>query len=69
MWSLTHTTKPDDAKTLAVARASVDALFARRDLGFLRLPERQDLWTQSENRGRELRKHAQSMVRCQQRQH
>lgn len=56
MWQLTHSTKTDDSKNLELARKSVAALKARKDLGFLRLTERSDLWTTSENRAREIRK-------------
>jgi glucose-6-phosphate isomerase len=58
MWQLSHSTTPDNAKHLDLAKKSVAALKARTDLGFFKLPERSDLWTTSENRGRELRKSA-----------
>lgn len=56
MWQLTHSTKTDDSKHLELAKKSVAALKARKDLGFLKLPERSDLWSTSENRAREIRK-------------
>ncbi len=60
MWQLSHSTTPDSdkhvAKNLELARKSVAALKARKDLGFFKLPERSDLWTTSENRAREIRK-------------
>lgn len=60
MWQLSHSTIPDSSsnsgKQLELARKSVAALKARKDLGFFKLPERSDLWTSSDNRAREIRK-------------
>jgi glucose-6-phosphate isomerase len=62
MWKLSHSTIADDAKELALANKAFSALKARKDLGFLKLPEREELWTTSDNRGRELRKQAHRLV-------
>lgn len=58
MWQLSHTTQPESNEVLERARRSLKALKDRTDLGFFRLPERETLWTTSENRARELRKQA-----------
>jgi glucose-6-phosphate isomerase len=70
MWQLSHTTISDSgldlnseaAKALANARAGLNALKARTDIGFLRLPEARELWNSAEHRGRELRKNNHCMV-------
>lgn len=61
MWKLTTTTSKTSAKDLDKARASLKALKARTDLGFLQLPQREELWTSSEARGREIRKQAREL--------
>jgi glucose-6-phosphate isomerase len=62
MWRLSHETTATDEATLSRAHESLAALKARKDIGFLRLPEVQELWTASEARGRELRKSYHSMA-------
>lgn len=62
MWTLSHSTKSDDQKFLETARKSVTALKARKDLGFFQLPEREQLWSSSDARGREVRKQANRLV-------
>lgn len=62
MWQLTHQTKNTDPAFLEKARAGIKALKARRDLGFLQLTERGELWTSSENRAREMRKNSLKLV-------
>lgn len=62
MWTLSHATTPEDSKLLAQAKECVLALKARADLGFLKLPDRQELWTASEARGRDLRRQANRLV-------
>lgn len=62
MWQLTHSTTVDDTKQLELARKSVKALKARQDLGFMKLPERSDLWSTSESRGRDLRRTSHRLV-------
>lgn len=62
MWTLAQTSKSDDPKALETARSAVGALKARTDLGFLRLSERNELWTTSEARGRDLRRQAKRLV-------
>ena len=70
MWQLTSTTikttgETADSKATAVmadARRAVAALKTRKDLGFWQLPERTELWTTSEARGREIRKTAHDLV-------
>lgn len=56
MWTLSHSTQTDDAKALKRASDGFKSLMARSDLGFFRLSERNELWTTSEARARELRK-------------
>lgn len=58
MWELSHVTKLESAPALDVAQRSLIALKGRTDLGFMRLPDRSDLWATSEARGREIRKNA-----------
>lgn len=58
MWRLTSTTKKTPQADLEKARRSLAALKARTDLGFFQLPARDELWTSSEARGREVRKQA-----------
>lgn len=62
MWTLSQKTKADDPAVLAQARRAFAALKERRDLGFLRLTERNDLWTATDNRARELRKNFHRLV-------
>lgn len=62
MWKLESVTKVDDEAFLAQALKSVRALKRREDLGFLKLPERRELWAASEARARELRKQASTLV-------
>jgi glucose-6-phosphate isomerase len=62
MWTLTHSTTHDDPKLLELAQKSVQALKARKDLGFFQLPERDQLWVTSDARGKELRKQANRLV-------
>lgn len=62
MWQLTHQTKKTDPAFLEKARAGVQALKARADLGFLQLTEREELWESSENRAREMRKNSTKLV-------
>lgn len=62
MWSLSHATKEESSATLQKAEKAVQALKARRDLGFLQLPERSELWSTSEARGREIRKNSKAMA-------
>ncbi len=62
MWSISHSTKPESSAALELAQRSLKALKARQDLGFMRLPERSDLWSSSDARARELRKQAHSLA-------
>lgn len=62
MWALSHSTKVDSAPALDIAQKSLLALKARTDLGFMRLPERSDLWDASEQRGRDLRKNSHTLA-------
>jgi glucose-6-phosphate isomerase len=62
MWKLSHATKADDAKAMERAVKGLQALKARKDLGFMHLTERAELWTTSEARARELRKTSHSLV-------
>ncbi len=62
MWQLTHQTKKSDPALLEKARTGVKALKARTDLGFLQLTERDELWTTSENRAREIRRNSLKLV-------
>jgi glucose-6-phosphate isomerase len=62
MWKLSHATKADDAKAMERAVKGLQALKARKDLGFMFLPERSELWSTSETRARELRKSAHRLV-------
>ncbi len=62
MWKLNQSTTPDDPKTLEIAKRAVRALKDRKDLGFFQLPEREQLWTMSDARARELRKQANRLV-------
>ncbi len=62
MWQLQNETiKPDEALVLK-SRESFAALKARKDLGFLDLPNREVLWTSSEARAREARRTSQTLV-------
>ncbi len=56
MWTLTHTTKKDESGFLDKAHAGLQALKQRKEIGFLQLGKRENLWSSSEVRGRELRK-------------
>lgn len=56
MWQLSHSTLKESSPALETARRSLEALKARTDLGFMQLPDRTELWTSAEARGRELRK-------------
>lgn len=58
MWQLSHSTKTESSASLELARRGLNALKARKDLGFFQLPERSDLWASSEARARELRKNS-----------
>lgn len=62
MWTLANSTKTTDPKNLESARKNVRALMQRTDLGFLKLPERTELWTAAEARGREVRRQAHRLV-------
>jgi glucose-6-phosphate isomerase len=62
MWKLSHVTAAEEKAILAKAEKAVAALKARKDLGFLELPEKSELWTSSLERARELRKTSHSMV-------
>ncbi|MES2857518.1 MAG: glucose-6-phosphate isomerase [Bdellovibrionota bacterium] len=61
MWKISHSTQTDSA-SLPKARKAVAALKARKDLGFLQLPERSEQWSSSETRGREIRKLSHCLV-------
>lgn len=62
MWSLEAVTKREDQTTYSLALQSLKALKNREDLGFFKLPQRTELWTTTEARARELRKHCETMV-------
>src|SRR4051812_12798232 len=62
MWELNHQTKKTDSSLLSKSKESYKALLARKDLGFLDLAEREELWTSSENRAREIRKTSTKLV-------
>lgn len=62
MWELTNTTTKTDAALLENSREGLRALKARTDLGFLQLPEREELWTSSEARAREIRRNSTKLV-------
>jgi glucose-6-phosphate isomerase len=62
MWRLSHFLQKESDATLEISRRSLAALKGRQDLGFFRLTDRLELWTQSEARGRELRKQAHRMA-------
>lgn len=62
MWHLNQTTLPESQSAFKTALDGLAALKARQDLGFLKLPVRDELWTSSESRGRELRKNAHCMA-------
>ena len=62
MWQLTHQTKKSESAFLEKAHAGIKALKSRTDLGFLQLTEREELWTASENRAREIRRNSLKLV-------
>jgi glucose-6-phosphate isomerase len=62
MWKLKLETVKVTPAQLQKASAGVKALKAREDIGFFKLPERENLWLSSENRARELRKTAKTLV-------
>lgn len=66
MWELSDVTVSEASSEykaiLDRSRTAVAALKARQDLGFFRLPERSDLWTTSETRGREVKKNAHTLA-------
>lgn len=62
MWKLTHTTTAESGEWKARADKAVAALKARKDLGFLRLHELDDLWKSADARARELRKSSPAMA-------
>jgi glucose-6-phosphate isomerase len=62
MWELTNQTSKTDPALLEKAREGFRALKARKDLGFLQLPEREELWTTSEARAREIRRNSTKLV-------
>ncbi len=62
MWKISHVTTPENPKTLEHSKKCVSALKARTDLGFLKLPDRQELWATSDARGRDLRRQANRLV-------
>lgn len=62
MWQISHSTKAESSPALDIAQRSLISLKGRTDLGFMRLPERSDLWSSSEARGRDLRKSAHCMA-------
>lgn len=62
IWQLSHSTQTEPSSARELAKKSFAALKARTDLGFFQLPERSDLWTSSEARGREIRKSAHNMA-------
>jgi glucose-6-phosphate isomerase len=57
MWQLNHSTQSESTEALSRAKGGLQKLKARTDLGFLRLPERKNLWLNSDMRAREVRKH------------
>jgi glucose-6-phosphate isomerase len=62
LWKLSQTTTQESPATLKKAEDALRVLKARKDLGFLRLTDRAELWTNSENRARELRKSSHSLA-------
>lgn len=62
MWELTHQTKKSDSALLEKSSEALKALKERKDLGFLQLTEREELWTSSENRAREIRRNSTKLV-------
>lgn len=62
MWELNHQTKTTDSALLVKSKEAFKALLSRKDLGFLQLTEREELWTSSENRAREIRKNSTKLV-------
>lgn len=56
MWKIENATVVDDSALFDSVRGHVTALKKRTDLGFLRLPDRAELWDSSETRAREIRK-------------
>ena len=62
MWELKSATKAETAAALELAKKSLKALKSRDELGFLKLPNRKELWDSSGERGREVRKQAHRLV-------
>jgi glucose-6-phosphate isomerase len=62
MWQLANETIKLDDSVLKKARESCAALLARKDLGFLDLPNREVLWSSSEARAREARRTSKTLV-------
>lgn len=62
MWQLAHQTKKSDSALLKKAHTGLQSLKARADLGFLQLTERDELWSSSESRAREIRRNSLKLV-------